>query len=73
MTSYKRLPWFGHLIRLPESTPAQRALRIGESDVKRPRGPQTTSWLGCVTDQLKELNIDYNVAKTLALDRVGSY
>ena len=69
--SYRRLTWFGHLIRLPESTPARRALRIAESDVTRPRGRQKTTWLGCVKDQLKTMNKNYNEAKTMALDRVG--
>lgn len=52
--SYRRLTWFGHLIRLPESTPAKRALRIAESDVNRPRGRQKTSWLGCVKDKVSD-------------------
>ena len=34
----KRIKWFGHLMRLDENTPAQKALRVALMQSKRPRG-----------------------------------
>ena len=54
----RRLKWLGHLLRLPEDTPARQALQEAFSPVNRPRGRPKTTWISLVTKELKEMNIE---------------
>ena len=68
----RRLSWFGHMIRLPESTPVKIALREAQIEVKQPRGRPRTTWLSCMKKQLKDcLNLSWVQAIELAKDRAG--
>jgi len=62
-----RLRWFGHIQRRPE----EALVRIGVirrlKNVKRGRGRPTLTWAEAVKRDLKEWNID----KELAADRKG--
>ena len=41
----RRLSWFGHLMRLPEDTPARQAFNIAISHKNLKRGRPKTIWL----------------------------
>ena len=51
----RRISWLGHLLRLPEETPAKQALREGLRKVKRPKGKPKLTWLGLITKELREI------------------
>ena len=53
----RRLSWFGHMCRLPESTPAKRAFYECLREFKRHIGRPKVTWLKVISKQLKELNI----------------
>ena len=66
----RRLSWFGHVIRLPNETPAKIALSYATQKYKRPQGRPKTTWIEITTKQLKEdLNLSWNQACDLAKDR----
>ena len=54
----RRLKWLGHLLRLPEDTPARQAFQEAFRPVNRPRGRPKTTWISLVTKELKEMNIE---------------
>ena len=49
----RRLSWLGHLLRLPEEAPAQKALTEFLRPVKRPPGRPITTWVGNAIKELK--------------------
>ena len=67
----RRLHWFGHLMRLPDETPAKLALKESERKIKKPQGRPKLTWLKQVKDQLKEMKIDYQDIETLTSDRLS--
>ena len=68
--AYRRLTWFGHMIRLPDGTPVKRALREAEIPVKMPRGRPKTTWMAGMRKQLKnDLGMEWEEAKLIAMDR----
>ena len=53
-----RLIWFGHLARLPDNTPAKRALIHALKPVKLPSGRPRDAWINLIKKQMKsELEI----------------
>ena len=64
-----RIRWIGHLLRMPANTPARIALEEAERNVRMHRGRHKTTWLKCAEEQLAKLNITWENAKVLALDR----
>ena len=62
----RRMAWFGHLLRLPEKTPAKMSLAEIGRRVKRPQGRPKQTWIRMIQKQLQELNIDYTNAENLA-------
>ncbi len=44
----RRLSWLGHMLRLPEQTPAKQALYAAVRPVKKPRGTPKLTWLGLI-------------------------
>ena len=53
----RRLKWYGHMLRLPEDTPAKRALREAQRWVKKPKGGQKLTWLRVVEKDLEKINV----------------
>jgi hypothetical protein len=53
----RRLKWYGHLLRLPEETPARAALREARRYVQKPRGGQKITWLKLIDKDLENINI----------------
>ena len=66
--AYRRLVWFGHMMRLPAGTPVRRALREAEVQVKLPRGRPKTTWLSSMKAQLLEAGMQWEDAKVTAVD-----
>ena len=65
----KRIKWFGHLMRLDENTPAQKALRVALMQSKRPRGRPKLTWIEMMRKQLQTINLTWEEASHLAKDR----
>jgi len=53
----RRLSFFGHVCRLPETTPVKIALREALRPSKRPQGRPKTTYLKVIQTQLKKYNI----------------
>lgn len=53
----RRLNWFGHLMRLPEQTPAKRALREYQRCVRKPRGKTKTTWLDVIDKDMSKIKV----------------
>ncbi|PWZ56166.1 hypothetical protein Zm00014a_032155 [Zea mays] len=62
-----RLRWFGHMHRRSEEAPVHIGIIRRPENVKRGRGRPTLTWTEAVKRDLKEWNID----KELAVDRKG--
>ena len=54
----RRLRWVGHLMRLPEETPARIALQEALKPVRRPAGRPKQTWIATINQDLKNLNPD---------------
>ena len=55
----RRLSWFGHLLRLPSETPAERSLKVFVKTWKRSTGRPKTTWLSLIlSDIFKYSNIN---------------
>ena len=65
----KRLSWFEHLTRLPDETPAKRAMNFALKPYLRPIGAPKTTWISIIKKQLKGLNFNLQEANELAQDR----
>ena len=67
----RRLRWTGHLLRLPDVTPAKQALLEAIRKTKLPRGGQRTTWLKTIKRDLTstEVNIYDPHTWDLARDR----
>ena len=67
----RRLNWLGHLLRLPEDTPARQALAEYHRTTKRPVGRPKPTWVAQVIKEIKTINPTSNLfdLETLANDR----
>ena len=66
----RRLKWFGHLMRLPDGTPAKKALAYADEKYQRPRGRPVSTWLALLKKQLfNDHGLVWNEACQLANDR----
>jgi len=65
----RRLLWLGHLLRLPDDTPARQALLEYQRPVRRPRGKPKTTWISSVQKELKEIQEDMNIQKATELSK----
>ena len=65
----RRLRWLGHLLRLPEDTPAREALEEYRKPARRPRGGQKTTWLKTIQLDLNEIHCTFDEAQNIAQDR----
>ncbi|KAM3872085.1 sterile alpha motif domain-containing protein 10-like [Diretmus argenteus] len=66
----RRLSWFGHLMRLPEETPARVAFKEAVGPKKRKRGRPKTTWIDTIQRDLNQLNLDINISSTTIPDLV---
>ena len=53
----RRLKWLGHLLRLPEQTPAQRSLQEALKETPKKVGRPITNWLQNIKTDILTLNI----------------
>lgn len=53
----RRLKWLGHMMRLPETSPAHLAIKEAIRPVKRPRGKPKTTWISMINKDIKEMNL----------------
>ena len=53
----RRLTWYGHLFRLPEETPAKKALREAQNHQKKPRGGQKQTLLNLIAKDLEKIKV----------------
>ena len=65
----RRLNWLGHLMRLPDETPAKQALEESHRKARKPQGRPKLTWMKQVQNQLKDMKIDYNDIHNLTSDR----
>ena len=52
------LRFTGHILRLPEGTPARQALQIALIPATRPRGRQKTTWIQSTHTLLQSVGLD---------------
>ena len=68
----RQLSWFGHLMRLPEETPAKLSLQhVLHHPISKQRGRQPTTWISMMKKRFKDYDIDWEEASVLAEDRLG--
>ena len=65
----QRLRWLGHVLRLPEDSPAKQALAEIERPVRKPRGSPKLKWITIVKQQLNILNISWEQAQEISQNR----
>ena len=66
----RQLSWFGHLMRLPDDTPAKMSLNYALNHrTTRPRGRQISTWITMMEKRFKEHNASWSEASQIALDR----
>lgn len=63
----RRLSWIGHLLRLPENTPARQALKTYLNPAKRPQGRPKLNWVTQVQKDLK------NIRSALKIEDPNTY
>ena len=66
------MTWFGHLLRMKESTLVRKALHFAEQTHQKPtcRGIPKLTWIKLVTEQLQnDMGITWNEAKELVKDQ----
>lgn len=54
----RRLSWYGHLLRLPEDTPARLGLKEFIRKTKRPPGKPKATWMNLIKTDLTSQNLD---------------
>ena len=57
---WRRLSWLGHLLRLPDETPAKQSLYESLRKVKKPRGKSKLPWLDLINSDLKCVGLHTN-------------
>ena len=61
----RRLQWFGHLLRLPEITPAKRAYREAQRYSKKSKGGRKLNWIKLVERDLKDTKVRIIAGKVI--------
>jgi hypothetical protein len=69
----RRLNWLGHLLRLPDETPAKQALEEYRKPTKKPRGKPKTTWMSQIKSDMNDINITFDLdhVTKLANDRAA--
>ena len=65
----RQLSWFGHLIRLPDATPAKIALKNALEFAPRPAGRPPTTWLSHMKKLFLSMGMNWETAVEAAKDR----
>ena len=65
----RQLSWFGHLIRLPDATPAKIALKNALEFAPRPAGRPPTTWLSHMKKLFLSMGMNWETAVEAATDR----
>ena len=66
----RRLKWFGHLCRLPENTPAKKALKESIKPYKKIKGGQRLTWIKIIKRDFNNKSMQH--VMEMAQDR-GKY
>ena len=53
----RRLNWYGHVLRLPDNTPASIAIREVRKYVEKPRGGQKLTWIKMIKKDLERARV----------------
>jgi hypothetical protein len=65
----RRLQWFGHALRLPEETPAKKALAEAQRTTTKMKGGQRTTWLKTITKDVSDAGYTLQQAIEMAIER----
>ena len=67
----RRVLWFGHVLRSPDSHPTRRLVDFDPASAgwRRPRGAPRTRWLDVFRKDLERADIRWEEAPVLARDR----
>ena len=69
---FRRLKWFGHMLRLPSEAPARLAFEEANvKKVKKLRGGQPLTWIRTVKSDFKTIDVSLGDAIKIAEDRKG--
>ena len=69
---FRRLKWFGHMLRLPSEAPARLAFEEANvKEVKKLRGGQPLTWIRTVKSDFKTIDVSLGDAIKIAEDRKG--
>ena len=70
--SQRRLRWFGHLCRLPDSHPTKAVASFDPRSVswRRPRGAPRTRWIDVIRRDIAQLKLRWEEVPLLAVDRL---
>ena len=49
------MTWYGHLLRLPEDTPARKSLKEAKNPCKKPRGGRKLTWIKQIEKDLEKV------------------
>ena len=66
----RQLSWLGHLIRLPDDTPAKRSFEYIQKPRAKPRGRQPLTWLTMMKKMVESHCMQWEKACVLAEDRL---
>ena len=65
----RQLRWLGHMVRLPDDTPAKLALTYSMIPEPKPRGGQKLTWIKSMQKNLEKYNTTWPQAMELAKNR----
>ena len=73
LLAQRRVRWFGHVLRLPESHPTRRLTDFDPASAgwRRPRGAPRTRWVDVLRRDLERVGVRWEEAPALACDRTG--
>ena len=69
MIKWRRLSWFGHMIRLPADAQAALAYKEARMHYMKTQGGQETNWISTIRRDFKEINVELSVVERMAHER----
>ena len=64
----RRLKWFGHLLRLPDTCPARLAYKEAVRQTKQPRGRSTLTQIKRIDSDLRNIDTRFSVSSELIVE-----